>query len=141
MDALFNNRERFQKHANVLQSLRHLHNELCVVDVVFSQKSVAKVDAPLEVGIVGGHVVRADQVIETSPRSPNCGDDIISRLQLSHIRTNRFHPAETFMSDDQKVVSRRSCAVFCGIDLFVGAIHSDAKNSNQHSSPIGNLVD
>ena len=46
---------------DLLQPLRNLDDELGVVDVVLGEVAVAQVDAALEVGVVGRHVVGADQ--------------------------------------------------------------------------------
>src|SRR5207248_893274 len=68
-------------------------------------------------------------------------DHVVSGLELRDVRTNRFDAAETFMSDDQIIESRRRSAVFCGIDLFVGAVHADAQDFDENASAVLYLVE
>ena len=87
---------------------------------------MAEVDAPLEVGIIRGHVIGTDQVINASSGPAHCCHDIIPRLQLGHVRANGFDAAESFMANHEEVETGRSRAVLSGIDFFVGAVDAHA---------------
>src|SRR5438105_6778848 len=102
---------------------------------------MAQADAALEICIIGGHVVGADQVVNASPWAANRSHDIVARAQLSHVRTNRFDLTKTFVANHQKVKARRGGSVFGGVDLFIGAVYAYTQNLDQHSPPIGNLID
>jgi hypothetical protein len=62
-------------------------------------------------------------------------------LHIGDIRANSLDPTETFMTNDEEVKSRRSGPVFCGIDLFVSPIDTDAQNFDQNTPPIRHFTD
>ena len=128
VNTFFNYREWFEQHSNVFQSLRYLHDELDIIDVVFRQIAVAQVNAALEIRVICGHVVRADQVVDTVAGPADSSYDVVPGLNLGDIRAHSFHLAEAFMADNEKVVSRRCCAVFGGVNFLVGAIHTDPED-------------
>jgi hypothetical protein len=134
-------RRGLEQHANVLQSLWHLHDEFDVVHVVLGQISMAQVDAALVVDVVGGHVIGADQVIDTLAGPAHGGDDIVVGSQFGHVRAYGFHAAEAFVADDQEIVSWRGGAVFGRVDFLVGTVHTDTKNLYQYSPAVGDLVE
>src|SRR5262249_44130747 len=114
----------------------HLDDEFGVVHVILGQKSVTQVDSALEVSVIGGHVVRADQVINASAWPANGSDHIIANFQFGHVAAYCLDTAETLMANDEEIKSRRSGPVFRGIDLFVGSIDTYTQNFNQHAAPI-----
>ena len=101
MDSFFYDGSWLQQHTNMLKTFRYFDDDLDIVDVVFSQIAVAQVDAPLVIGVVGRHIVRADQVIDARTRTAHRGHDIVARLQFCDIGSDGFHLAEAFMADDQ----------------------------------------
>ena len=140
VDSFLHHGGRLEQHADVLESLRHLHDELDIIDVVFRQIPVAQVDAALVVRVVGGHVVGADQVIDALAGAAHGGDDVVAGLHFGDIRPDGFDLAEALVADDQEVVSGRRRAVFGGVDFFVGSVHADAQNLYQHATAVGNLI-
>src|SRR5437763_16770092 len=111
----------------MFQSLRHLHDELGIVHVVLGEEAVPQIDATLVVDIVRGHVVGADHVVDTAAWATNRGDDVVTGLEFGNVRPNLFDATETFMPDDEELVSWRGGAVFRRIDFFVGSVHAYAK--------------
>src|SRR5208283_3260622 len=140
VDSFLYDGRRFQEHANMFEALRHLDDEFDIVHVIFRQIAVPQVDAPLVIGVVGGHIVRADQVIDARTRAAYRGHDVVARLQLRGIRTDSFHLAETLMADDQKIVSWGRCTVLGSVDFFVGSVNDYAQNFDQHTAAVWNLV-
>ena len=117
---------RFKQHTHFFQTLRYFHDELRVVDVILTHVPVAQVDAALEVTVVGRHVVCADQVVDACTWSAYSRDHVVSRFYVSYVWTNGLNLTKTLMTDDQKIVTRRSLAILGGIDLFVRTIDADA---------------
>src|SRR5262249_21076454 len=101
-----------------------------IIDVVLRQESVKEIDAAFVVGLVCGHVVSADEVIDTFPRTADRGYNKVTGFQLAHIWAYLLHHPKAFMTRDQKVISLRSASVFGGIDFFVGAINAHAQNAH-----------
>ena len=124
----------------MLESLRHFDDELNVIDVILGQISVTQVDAALVVDVVGGHVVGADEVVNTLAGAAHGGDDIVAGLHFGDIRPDRFDLAKAFVADDEVIVSGRRCAVFGGVDFFVGAVNADAQNFYQYAAAVWNLI-
>src|SRR5262249_46397991 len=124
-NSFFDNRCWFKQHADFFESLRNLHDEFRVIDVIFTHVAMTKVDSTFEVSIVGRHVVGADKIVDARPGTTDGGDHIIARLYLRDVWTNGFDLAETFVADDQEVVSRRRLTIFGGIDFLVGAVDPD----------------
>ena len=73
---------RLGEHAEVLQVLRHLHDEFGVVDEVLGQIAVAEVDSALVVDLVAGDVVPADQVEDRLTRAADGAGDIVARQRI-----------------------------------------------------------
>lgn len=97
---------------------------LRVIDVVFGQKPVAQVDTALEVGIVGGHVISADLVVDAGPRPAHSGHHVVARLEFRDFRTYCFHSSKAFVTGDKEIIPLRRRAVLSCVDLFIRAVHS-----------------
>ena len=100
-----------------------------------------QIDAALVVGIVGGHVVGADEVVDTLAGPAYGRYHVIAGLQLADIGADFFHHTKAFVAGDQKIVAFRRRAILCRIDLFVSAIHAHAQHAHQHSAPIGDGIE
>src|SRR5205807_10501044 len=92
---------------------------------------MAQADAALEICIIGGHVVGADQVVNASPWAANRSHDIVARAQLSHVRTNRFDLTKTFE------IGRASCRERVKILVSVGISKRSMKTHN--ANPCGRI--
>ena len=115
-----------KQYTDFFKPLRDLHDEFSIVDVIFAHVTVTQIDATLEVRIVRRHVVRADQIVDARAGPAHSSHYVITRLHFSHVWTNRFNLPETFMTNDQEILSGRRLAILSGIDLFVRAIDTDA---------------
>jgi hypothetical protein len=51
---------------------------------------------------------------------------VVIGLEILHVRADLQHSSERFVADDQKVVSLRGFAVFCGVDFRICAVHTNA---------------
>jgi hypothetical protein len=140
-DPFFNDGGWLEQHPNLFQALRYFHDKLGIVKVILTQVTVTQVDATFEVGVVGRHVVRADQVVNACTWPAHGCYHVVSRFYFGDIWTNCFNLAETLMADNQEIVSRGRLAVVSRIDLLVSAINSDAQHSHQHAAPVGNVAD
>ena len=101
---------------------------------------MAAADAALEVHLVRGHVVGTDLVVDAGASASHGRNDVVTRRDLAHVRTDGLHSAEVFMADRQKVVAVRSGAVFAGIDLLIGAVDAAAQQAHQHPAAVRHLV-
>src|SRR4051794_5543132 len=97
-DAFLHHGERLEKHGDILQSLWDLHHEIGAIYVVLSQVAVQQVNATLKVSVVGRHVVRADDVVNTLPWPPNRSHNVIATSELRHPFCDFFDDAEAFVS-------------------------------------------
>src|SRR5690242_8576729 len=140
VNSFFHHRGGLQQYSNTLQTLRDLDDELDIIDVMLRQVAVAQVDAALVVDVIGGHVIGSDKVVDALTGATYGGDDVVAGLHFGDIRPDSFHLSETFVADDEKVVSGRCCAVFRSIDLLVGTIDADAENFYQDSAAVWNLI-
>ena len=82
VDAFLDDGSRLEQHSDVLEALRHFHDELDIVDVILRQIPVAQVDAALVVGVIRGHIVGADQVINALAWPPYGGYDVVARASF-----------------------------------------------------------
>src|ERR1041385_5218909 len=140
MNALFDHGKWLEQYTDVLQTLGHFDDELGIVYVILGQKTMAQVDATLEVGVVGRHVVGADEVIDASAGTANGGHYIVARLQFGHIRTNGFDATEPFVADHQEVEPGGSRAIFSRVDLFVSAVHANSQNLYEDAATIQHIL-
>src|SRR5262249_13653778 len=125
-----------QENTDFLETDRNLDNKLPVVDVVLRQIPVAQVNTPFEIGIVGGHVVCADLIVYSHTWTADRGDDIGARLKLGNIRANSFNTPETFVTQHQEVITRRSRAVFRSIDFLVGTVDTNAEHLDKNAAAV-----
>src|SRR5436190_2107497 len=140
MNALFDHGKWLEQYTDVLQTLWHFDDELGIVYVIFGQKTVAQIDAALEVGVISSHVICTDEVINALAGTANRGDHIITRLQFGHIRADSFDAAESFMADHQEVEAGGSCTIFSRVDLFVSAVHANSQNLYQDTPTIRHIL-
>src|SRR2546430_16637802 len=78
VDSFLDDGCRFEQHADLLEALWHLDDEFDVVHVVLGQIAMAQVDTTLVVGVISGHIVRADQVVDTLAWPAHSGHDVIA---------------------------------------------------------------
>ncbi len=100
-----------------------------------------QIDAALEVGVVSGHVLQADFVVDAHSGAADRRDDVIAGGKFADMRADSFHAAKTFVPEDQKFIAGRRSAVFGGVDFLVGAVHADARQFHEHAAPVRNLVE
>src|SRR5947209_1551716 len=93
-------------------------------------------DSALEVRIVGRHVIRADQVIQTCARPSHSGYNVVTRLEFPDIGTYGFNATEAFVTGHEKIESRGRSAILSRINFFIGSIHSDAKYFHEYSPSV-----
>jgi len=55
-------------------TIRHLDDVLRIIHVVLGEVAVSPVDTALEIDFVGGHVIRADLVVDAGPTPANGSD-------------------------------------------------------------------
>ena len=94
-----------------------------------------QVDAALEVGVVGGHVVGADEVVETLAGAPHRRHHVIAGTELGDVLAHRLDPPEALVTRDQEVVSLGGRAVLGRVDLLVGPVDADAQHLDEHPAP------
>ena len=102
---------------------------------------MAQVDAALEIGVVRGHVVRSDQVVDTPAGATDRGHNVVSRPHLRYVRSHGLDLAEAFVADDQEFESRRRGAILGRVDLFVRPVDTDTQNLDEDAATPGDLVD
>src|SRR5262245_15541540 len=102
---------------------------------------MSQVDTALVVSVVGRHVVGADGVVEAGARATHRCNHIVARTKLCNVRADRFYLAEAFVSSHQELITVGRSTVFCSIDFFVRAIHSDSQDPYQDSPTIGDIAD
>src|SRR5215510_11125015 len=139
-DSLLHDGHGLEQDADVSESWRHLHDEFGIVDVVYGEKPVAQVDPTLEVGVVRGHVVRPDQVVDARARATNGGDDIVARPNLRHVRPDGLDLPKALVSDDQEVESSGRRTVLGRVDFLVGTVDADAEYLDQDAATARDLV-
>jgi predicted amidohydrolase len=101
---------------------------------------VAEVNPALIIRIVGGHIVRADLIVDTLTGPANRRDDIIARLKVRDVWTDSFHTPKALVTEDQEVISWRRGAVFRSIDLLVGTINANPQDFDENSAAIGHIL-
>src|SRR5271165_2229034 len=97
-------------------------------------------DASLEVLIVGGHVVRADLVVETVAGAAHRSHYVIAGPELGDVGANLFHLPEALVPNHQELIAVGSSPVFGGVDLLVRPIHTHFEDADQHASSVGHVV-
>src|SRR6266446_1543511 len=99
------------------------------------------VDAALEVGVVGRHVVCADLVVETQTGAAHRERDVIAGLEFRNAWANLFHATKAFVPKYQIVAAVGGGSIFGRIDFLVRAVHTDSKDLHQHAATIRNVGD
>ncbi len=117
---------RLHENADFFQVLRHADDVFRFVHNVPGQETMPEINPPLEVSVVGRHVIRANLVVEAPTGAAHGQGYIISRFELSDIRPYGFDTPKTLVADDQIIVPGRGCAILGGVYLFVGAVHAHA---------------
>ena len=97
-------------------------------------------DSPLEVDLVGGHVVGTDLVVDAAAAPPDSGHHVITGLEFGDVGADGLDAAEVLVAHDQEVVALGRRAVLGGIDLFVGAVHATAQQAHQHAATVRHLI-
>jgi len=67
------------------------------------------------------------------------GDDVVSGSEKRDVWTDGLYTSESFVTDHEKVVTVGSMAVLRGVDLAIGAVHTDPKHPHQDAAPIGHV--
>src|SRR4051812_6508928 len=140
-NSLLDDRERFQQYTDLLEHGGDVDDELGVVYVVFSEISMKQIDAALIVDVVGCHVIRTDEIVNTVSGAANGGHDVVSGLEFRHVGTDCLDTTKAFMSGYEKVITCGRGAIFGGINLFVSAIDTDAEHLDEHPSTIWDGLD
>ena len=130
-DPLFDHRCRLEQYTYVAQALRHLDQELGILDIVLGQEPVPPADPALEVHVVGRHVGCADAVVDAHPGPAHRGDHIVAHHELRHPRANLLHDAETLVAQRQKRAAFGGLAVLGGVDFLVGAVDADPQDPDE----------
>ena len=126
-DALLDDRERLEQHADLLERLRQRDEVGGVLGVGLGEVAVGPPDPALGEVLAGRHVLEADQVVDRAAGAPDRGHDETARLEgRGHVRADGLDPAEVLVADDQEVVARRRLAELRGVDLAVRAAQPDA---------------
>ena len=125
----------------MLEVLRHLHDELGVVDERLGQVAVAEVDPALVVDLLAGDVVAADHVEQRPARPADRARDIVAGLHLGHLVADLDHLPEALVADDEMLAARRGVAVEGLVDLAVGGVDADLEHLHQHRPALGNPAD
>jgi hypothetical protein len=100
---------------------------------------VPQVDPALVVLGVRGHVLETDLVVRTVARATHRGDDVVSGPEKRDVWTDGLYPSEHFVTDHEEVVTVRGMTVLRGVDLAIGAVHTDPKDPHQDAAPIGHV--
>jgi hypothetical protein len=90
---------------------------------------------------VGGHVLKADDIVKTAARTAHGCYYIVSWLVFANFRPNFFDPAEALMTDDQVIVPVRSRSILGRDYFFIRTVNPDAQNLHEHASAVGNVMD
>src|SRR6266853_3274427 len=98
-----------------------------------------QVDAPFEIGIVGGHILQPDLIVDAETGPTDHRDHVVAGRKLGHVRTDLLDLAKALVADDQEVEAVRGGAVLRGIDLFVRSVDADTQNPHQDSPAAGDL--
>jgi hypothetical protein len=139
--SLFNDAGRLEEDAHLFQAGGNTHNILRLIDIVFREIAVQKIDASLVVLLVRRHIVHPDPVIDGLTRATYGGDDVISHPQFMDVVTDFFDYSERFMADDQVVIARGRVTVEARDNFLIGSVHSDPEHLDQDPSAASNGID
>src|SRR5215471_10928725 len=110
-----------------------------IVSVVLSQIAVAEIDAPFKVGVVRGHILQPDPVVNAATRPAHHGHDVVAGDELHNVRSDFFYAAEALVPYHEKIEALRSGAVLGCVDFLVRTVHADAKDLYQNSASAGDV--
>ena len=102
---------RLHQNVEMAEPLGHANDVLFFVHKILGHKTVAKINSPLIVLFLAGHVVGSDQVIDRPTRPANGGRDVVAWFDSSNIRSHFLNDTKTLMADDQMLVAFRSITV------------------------------
>ena len=101
---------------------------------------MAEIDATLEVGVVGGHVLQADPVVDARSWAPYGRYNVVACLEVRNLWSCLLDHAEALMPDDQVVVTGWRRAVLGGVDLLVGTVDADTENLDEHAAAVWHIA-
>ncbi len=128
---------RLQQHAHLAQRIRQGYDVLRILDVILREIAVPQVDAPLEIHVVGGHVLQADQVIEAVAGSAHRRDDVVPGLDGTwDVEANLVHLTEVLVPGDEEVRPLWRLRILGLVDLPVSAVHANAQHPHQDTAPV-----
>jgi hypothetical protein len=102
---------------------------------------VQQVDPALEVHLVAGDVVPANQVVQRRSRPPHRAGAQVPRLDVFHLGADRLDDPEALVSQHQKVVPLRRIAVERLVNLGVCRVDADLQRPHQHAPPVEDVVE
>src|SRR6185369_9321978 len=138
-DPLFDNGRRFQQHSDFLQALSDFDDELGVINVIFSQIAMAQINSAFEVSVIRGHIVCADQIVNTRAGPADGGNYIVAGFDFGDVGTNRLDSPEALVTKHQKVITFGRGSVFGGIDLLIVTVHAYAQNFHKDTAAVWNV--
>ena len=124
----------------MLQVPRHFNDVLGIVDEVFRQVTMAKVDSALVVNLVARDVVAADQIENRFSWPSDRARDVIARNDFLDLCPHFNNLAKALMPDDQMVATGRGVPVEGLVDLSIGRVDADLQHLHQHAAPLGYLA-
>ena len=139
--SFFDDAGRLQENAHLFQAGGNTHHILRLIDIVFGEIAVQKIDASLAVFVIRAHIVHPDPVIDGLTRATDGGDDIISRPQFMDLATDLFDNSERLMANDQVIIARGRVTVEARDNLLICPIHSDPVHLNQDPSAVCNGIE
>lgn len=93
------------------------------------------------VGLVGGEVGRADDVVDAPTRPADDGDHVVAGCDLGDVGAHLGDHAEALVAEHEVVGTGRGGAVLAGVDLLVGAVEADPEDLDEHAPAPGDLVE
>ena len=129
------------KHAEMLEVLRHLHDVFGVVDEGLGQITVAEVDPALVIHLFAGDVVPADDVEQRPARPADGAGDVVARPHFGHFVPDLDDLPEALVPDHEMLAARRRVAIKSLVDLAISGIDTDLEDLDQHGPPFGNPAD
>src|SRR5262245_60237317 len=141
VDGLGRAAHRLHEHVQVLETLWDADDVFLFIDKVFGEEAVAEVDATLVVGLLAGHIVGADEVVDRAAGAADGGGDVVARLNALHVGADFLNDAKGLVTDDEVAVAWRSVAVEGVVDLAVGGIDADFQHADEDAFAAGNVGD
>jgi hypothetical protein len=92
-------------------------------------------------GLVGGHVVGADTVVDAGARTPDGSHHVIAGLDTAHVLADLEHAPEGLVAGDQDFVALGGCAVLGVINLLIGPVYTDAEHFYKYPATVWDVVE